>query len=248
MSLFLATRLRASPNAAFVVSSGRLFSSNTLSRAALSATAASQSAHHDLLTSLNLKLKAPPKRRPPNRKTMKLPSLANILNAQNAGSPSASVAPVEVALPPPPTKYYLHVHASSNNTILHFTNSEGNSLPGGRITAGMLGFKKVQRSQFEAGFQCALRIIKRIVEEAEQKKAPPKKYRNSMVDSELSGLQEDPGMEIEVVFTGFGMGRDALFQALMTSEGNVVRPLITRMTDRTPIKIGGTRSSKARRL
>ncbi|KIO31127.1 hypothetical protein M407DRAFT_68318 [Tulasnella calospora MUT 4182] len=133
---------------------------------------------------------------------------------------------MQSALPPPPAKYYLHVHASSNNTILHLTNSEGNSLPGGRITAGMLGFKKVQRGQFEAGFQCALRIIKRI----------------------FLGLQQAPGMEIEVVFTGFGMGRDALFQALMTSEGNVARPLITRMTDRTPIKIGGTRSAKTRRL
>ncbi|KAG8998100.1 hypothetical protein FRB90_012381, partial [Tulasnella sp. 427] len=133
---------------------------------------------------------------------------------------SEPVVAVEVPAPPPATKYFLHVHASSNNTILHLTNAEGNSLPGGRITAGMLGFKKVQRGQFEAGFQCALRIIRRIVEEVEQTKAPPPKYRNSLLDPQPGVSHLEPKMEIEVVFTGFGMGRDALFQALMTSEGN----------------------------
>ncbi|KAG9050368.1 hypothetical protein FS837_005989 [Tulasnella sp. UAMH 9824] len=243
MSLYLATRLRASQNAASVLSSARLFSSSTVSRTA--PTVASQSGQ-DFLSALNLKLKGPPPKRKPNRRAMKMPSLSGALGL--GGVPSESVAAVESAIPPP-AKYYLHVHASSNNTILHLTNSEGNSLPGGRITAGMLGFRKVQRSQFEAGFQCALRIIKRIGEEYEQKKAPPKKYRNSMTEPELSGLQEGPGMEIEVVFTGFGMGRDALFQALMTSEGNVARPLITRMTDRTPIKIGANaRAAFSKRL
>ncbi|KAG8951576.1 hypothetical protein FRC04_005863 [Tulasnella sp. 424] len=248
MSLLVATRLRASQNAAPILSSARLFSSSTVSRAALSPTLASQSGQ-DLLSGLNLKQKAPPKKKT-NRRTMRLPTLSDVIKSHGRDSlaSSESAAPTASALPPPPDKYFLHVHASSNNTILHLTNSEGNSLPGGRITAGMLGFKKVQRSQFEAGFQCALRIIRRIVEEYETKKAPPKKYRNASLESESAGLRDDPRMEVEVVFTGFGMGRDALFQALMTSEGNVARPLITRLTDRTPIKIGGTRSAKTRRL
>jgi len=51
-----------------------------------------------------------------------------------------------------------------------------------------------------------------------------------------------------VLFSGFGQGRDAVFKALMTSEGDDVRPYVLRVTDNTPIKIGGTRAKKTRRL
>jgi len=157
------------------------------------------------------------------------------------------------ALPTPPReKYHLCVHASRNNTILHFTDAKGNSTPGGRITSGMLGFKKVQRGQFEAGFQCAMKVMARIEQEAEGKKVritrqPSRSYHDEE-NQDADSPQWDPGMEVEVIFKGFGQGREALYQALMTSQGAIVRPLISRLTDRTPIKVGGTRSKKARRL
>ena len=53
---------------------------------------------------------------------------------------------------------------------------------------------------------------------------------------------------LELLFKGFGQGRDALQKALLTVEGENIRNLIIRLTDRTPIKIGGTRAKKARRL
>jgi small subunit ribosomal protein S11 len=59
--------------------------------------------------------------------------------------------------------------------------------------------------------------------------------------------QKDP-LALEVFFKGFGQGRDALQKALATSEGDAVRPLVITVTDRTPIKIGGTRAKKMRRL
>jgi small subunit ribosomal protein S11 len=55
-------------------------------------------------------------------------------------------------------------------------------------------------------------------------------------------------VRFEVLFKGFGRGREAVYKALMTSEGDDVRPFITRVTDNTPIKIGGTRAKKTRRL
>jgi len=57
-----------------------------------------------------------------------------------------------------------------------------------------------------------------------------------------------PGARFEFMFRGFGQGRDAVFKALMTSEGDDVRPFVNRVTDNTPIKIGGTRAKKTRRL
>lgn len=55
-------------------------------------------------------------------------------------------------------------------------------------------------------------------------------------------------VKISLCFKNFGFGREAMQKALMTSEGGNVRGLIEVVTDRTAIKIGGTRAKKARRL
>jgi small subunit ribosomal protein S11 len=48
-------------------------------------------------------------------------------------------------------------------------------------------------------------------------------------------------MSLEFFFKGFGQGRDALQKAMLGTDGEELRPLISRVTDRTPLKIGGTR-------
>ena len=55
-------------------------------------------------------------------------------------------------------------------------------------------------------------------------------------------------MSIHMYLSGFGQGRDAVYRALMAQEGDKVRSAVTKLTDKTPIKIGGTRAMKARRL
>ena len=55
-------------------------------------------------------------------------------------------------------------------------------------------------------------------------------------------------MKLEILFKGFGFGREALYRALMTTEGEKIRGLVARVTDTTPLKIGGTKAKKARRL
>ncbi len=161
---------------------------------------------------------------------------------------------------PKPDLYHLHVQATRNNTILTLTDPEGMCLTSGHVTAGMLGFKGVQRSSNEAGFQCSLKIIQRILAEADSKKvkrslptskprspsrpgfSPPEGYEDSRGDDYV------PGMSLDVHFSGFGKGREAFLQAMISSEGDGVRSLVHQVWDRTPIKIGGTRSKKARRL
>jgi small subunit ribosomal protein S11 len=121
--------------------------------------------------------------------------------------------------------YCLYWNSTKHNTVATFTNHEGHIR--GWVTGGSCGFKHTRRGEYEAGYQCAIRIFKKIEEELAVTKEP---------------------FKLHILYKGFGQGRQALDSVLMTSEGENIRPLLSRMTDRTPLKIGGTRARKARRL
>ena len=123
-------------------------------------------------------------------------------------------------------RYHIHVACTPNNTHIVMSDERGHPIKSGSWTGGSCGFKGVNRSGYEAGYQCAVRAFARVKQLA----------------------REVPGARFEVLFKGFGQGRDAVFKALMTSEGDDVRPYVLRVTDNTPIKIGGTRARKTRRL
>ncbi|PKI84681.1 hypothetical protein MVES_001318 [Malassezia vespertilionis] len=118
----------------------------------------------------------------------------------------------------------LHVQATRNNTMVTFTMPTGEPLA--NASGGTVGFKKAGRSGYEAGYRAALRIFEKIG-------ANQTRWR---VNS------------IEVLWNGFGQGREAVFRAMMASEGEKVRGLVKVMTDKTPIKIGGVRPKKRRML
>ncbi|KAH9978003.1 hypothetical protein BGW80DRAFT_788094 [Lactifluus volemus] len=124
--------------------------------------------------------------------------------------------------------YLIHVTCTRNNTHILIHNEHGQPLRNARWTGGSCGFKGVHRSGYEAGYQCAVRAFARV--------------------RQLAQEGEAPGARFEVRFSGFGQGREAVVKALMTSEGDEVRPFVSRVTDCTPIKIGGTRAKKTRRL
>ncbi|KAK1232396.1 hypothetical protein PQX77_004466 [Marasmius sp. AFHP31] len=121
-------------------------------------------------------------------------------------------------------KYRLHCHSTRHNTIASFTAPDGSTIA--NFSGGSCGFKRGARSGYEAGYQCSVRVFDRIREQ-EAKVGP---------------------MYVELFFKGFGQGREAMQKALLTAEGDGVRQLIISVTDRTPLKIGGTRAKKARRL
>jgi small subunit ribosomal protein S11 len=120
--------------------------------------------------------------------------------------------------------YRLHVFSSRNNTIATFTRPNGNVISW--ASGGQCGFRKSQRSGYEAGYQVAVKIFRRMEVELE---------------NEVSAV-------VELCFRGFGQGRDAVQRALLTTEGENIRTRIASLKDRTPLKIGGARSKKARRL
>ncbi|KAF7352997.1 putative 37S ribosomal protein S18, mitochondrial [Mycena venus] len=128
--------------------------------------------------------------------------------------------------------YRFHCHSTKTNTINTFTDPDGNVLAW--FSGGSCGFKKRNRSSYEAGYQCAVRMFEKIEAKAAE-------HENTAPDDSTARLR------VDLFCKGFGQGRDALFKALMTAQGDVVRNRITSITDRTPIKIGGTRSRKRKR-
>ena len=120
-------------------------------------------------------------------------------------------------------KYRLHCKSTNNNTIITFTNPVGQTI--GWQSGGRCQFKGANRASYEAGYQSAVRIFK-VIEK----------------------LAEERDFRVALFFKGFGQGRDALKTALLAVEGQYIRSLVSSVSDRTPIKIGGTRAKKTRRL
>ncbi|GAA5866047.1 hypothetical protein JCM8547_002927 [Rhodosporidiobolus lusitaniae] len=173
-------------------------------------------------------------------------------------SPSASSAPSPVVRSSPSASrdyiarhrltqpYKLHVYATRNNTILTLSTSPSGGhdpAPGephhpiAWVSAGAAGYKGAARGTYDAAVEVSLKMFTKI--------------KNLVEPPVLSGGQRmkaagPPPTELEVVFKGFGKGRDAVFRTLMTAEGDAVRALVRRLTDATPLKIGGTRPKKRR--
>ncbi|PWN47368.1 translational machinery component [Violaceomyces palustris] len=118
----------------------------------------------------------------------------------------------------------LHVQTSRNNTILTLTNPEGEPLAS--ASGGSAGFKKAARSGYEAGYRAAFNMFQKIGE--------------NRVKWGIGNL--------EMLWNGFGQGREAVYRALLANEGEETRSMIRRMTDKTPIKVGGVRPKKRRML
>lgn len=114
--------------------------------------------------------------------------------------------------------YQLHVNASFNNTIITLTRPNGSPLI--TTSGGSAGFKKAQRSGYEAAHQASIQLLEKM------------QAKNLQVPN------------IHIVLKGFGPGRDAAFKALVAGASWNIR----RITDATPIPFGGCRPKKARRL
>lgn len=116
----------------------------------------------------------------------------------------------------------LHIQSTRNNIILTLTTMSGNIICSS--SGGAAGFKKAARGEYEAGYRAALAMFKKI--------------EDSRIRWGVGGL--------ELVWKGFGKGREAAFRALLTQEGQATRSLVTSMRDATAIKIGGVRPRKRR--
>ncbi|CAD6890360.1 unnamed protein product [Tilletia controversa] len=169
--------------------------------------------------------------------------------AQARNKQPASRYVLASGMQPPP--YRLHIMTSRNNTILTFTTPEGNPLAS--ASGGTAGFKKSQRSGYEAGYRAAFQMFGHIAEYRRARGFGVGPAQNSAAARTFGGLVTAPthgeeDLRIETIWNGFGQGREAVFRALMTNEGTDVRNLVKRVTDGTPLKIGGVRPKKRRML
>ncbi|KAE8353825.1 hypothetical protein BDV28DRAFT_132301 [Aspergillus coremiiformis] len=120
--------------------------------------------------------------------------------------------------------HHLHVFSHKHNTILTLTRPNGNPLLS--MSCGHLGFRKAQRSGYDPAYQLTSHVFGQMQE------------RGYTLDID----------RLEIVFRGFGQGREAFIRVLLGGEGKNIRGLVSRVTDSTRIKFGGTKSRKIRRL
>ncbi|KAI4153837.1 MAG: hypothetical protein LQ340_002061, partial [Diploschistes diacapsis] len=123
---------------------------------------------------------------------------------------------------PSASEHHLHVYAHKHNTHLTLTNEARNAIIS--ISCGNLGFRKSQRGTYDAAFQLAAYLLTRM------------QQQGLMAKIEF----------LELVYRGFGQGRDAVTKVIMGVEGARLRGKICRVVDKTRLKIGGTRSPKPR--
>ncbi|SCU93902.1 LANO_0E05116g1_1 [Lachancea nothofagi CBS 11611] len=171
--------------------------------------------------------------------------MSNVIAPQDTGKESASK--VSKKRGDHTVKYILNCLFSKNNT--HFTfsavvedlnylknNAEASynekflyylKLPQKvrfRLSTGNLGFRKAARGEYEATFQTSARLFQMI-------------HQKNLLDR-----------NIEIVMRDFGKGREAFISALNGKEGTAVRRNVVRVSDSTPIKFGGVRAPRQRRL
>lgn len=127
--------------------------------------------------------------------------------------------------------YKLHVYSTRNNTILTLSTSPSGAqqpaagdphVPVAWVSAGSAGYKGAARGTYDAAVEVSLKMFKKIHDLVE----PPV----------LSGGKKlkaagPPPTELEIVWKGFGQGRDAVFRTLMSADGDNVRHLVRRVTD-----------------
>lgn len=129
--------------------------------------------------------------------------------------------------------YKLHVYSTRNNTILTLStapttpssSSEGAAAlqhPVAWVSAGNAGYKGAARGTYDAAVEVALRMFRKIQDLVD----PP-----VLAGGQRVKAAGPPPTELEVVWKGFGQGRDAVFRTLMGAEGDGVRGLVRRVTD-----------------
>ena len=120
--------------------------------------------------------------------------------------------------------HHLHVYSTKHNTHITLTKPDRKALIS--LSCGNIGFRKAARGTYDAAYQLTAYTMKRIVDK---------------------GIRDEI-QRLEVVYRGFGPGREAFTKAVLGSEGKDIRSCIVKLTDSTRLKFGGTRSPSPRRL
>lgn len=122
------------------------------------------------------------------------------------------------------TMHKLNIYATKHNTHITLANPKRDALIS--VSCGNIGFRKAGRGSYDAAYQLAAFVMSRIKDKGL-----------------LPQIQK-----LELIYRGFGAGREAVTKAILGAEGKQIRPLIAKLSDSTRLKFGGVRSKKPRRL
>ncbi|KAF2746478.1 mitochondrial ribosomal protein-like protein subunit S18 [Sporormia fimetaria CBS 119925] len=123
-----------------------------------------------------------------------------------------------------PPRHHLHIYCHKHNTHITLTTPDRDPIIS--VSCGNIGFRKAGRGTYDAAYQLAAFVMNRI--------------RDKGLLPQIQRL--------ELVYRGFGAGREAVTKAILGSEGSQIRHLVVRLADSTRLKFGGVRSKKPRRL
>jgi len=140
--------------------------------------------------------------------------------------------------------HHLHVYATKHNCHITLTRPSKDAIVS--LSAGNIGFRKGQRGSFDAAFQLAAYVM-RSIQERGLLRAPTAQGAAEGAAGAADGVEE-PIRSLEIVFRGFGDGREAVTKALLGNEGRLLRGKVVKVADATRLKFGGTRSPNPRRL
>ncbi|CAK9839072.1 putative 37S ribosomal protein S18, mitochondrial [Schizosaccharomyces pombe] len=121
-----------------------------------------------------------------------------------------------------PMPFYLHAKCLKNNTHITLCSPERKIIF--RASGGTCGFRKGKRR----GYDAAYTICSKVLEQIQVKRL---------------GIEN-----LHVIFHGFSQAREAVQNCLLGQEGAVIRDKIVKVMDRTPIKFGGPRGRRERRI
>ena len=136
-------------------------------------------------------------------------------------------------LAPARQPHHFHVYATKHNTHITVTRPDRGAIIS--VSCGNLGFRKAGRGSYDAAYQLAAFVMKKIQD-----------HPGTDKESKVGLMREIK--EMEVVLRGFGPGREAVCKVLLGQEGQAIRGKVVKVTDATRLKFGGTRSPKPRRL
>jgi small subunit ribosomal protein S11 len=118
---------------------------------------------------------------------------------------------------------YLHIHAVSVTKNIHITITDHNHNTLIAMSAGRLGLKHSKRQTREAAHDTAVAAFEKLA-------------------STNYNIQQ-----VELILKGFGKGRQGFLSAISGQHGEFLKDKVVRITDATPLRIGGTRLPNKRR-
>lgn len=120
--------------------------------------------------------------------------------------------------------FHFHIYSHKHNTHVTVTKPNRDAIVS--LSCGNLGFRKSNRKHYDSAYQLGAYVIDKLQQQG---------WHNKIGS-------------LEVVLRGFGAGREAIAKVILGNEGRLLRGKITKVSDSTRLKFGGTRSKKPRRL